>query len=159
MCGGVGTDHDHAAQCDDQMLAGNGAAPRVWGAGCGHWLALARHKLLPSSATLLLLQIWDNPHHVISVLQTLNNYLPSRLSSPGTTLAGGASARYSGQLMLSFYYLTFRQKWMKKWWHETFWWNKSSNAIYIYSCSDCQGSNTYLTHLKSITECHLLLCC
>ena len=33
MCGGVGTDHDHAAQCDDQMLAGNGAALRVWGAG------------------------------------------------------------------------------------------------------------------------------
>ena len=76
--------------------------------GCGHWLALARHKLLPSSATLLAAA--DNPHHVISVLQTLNNYLPSRLSSPGTTLAGGASARYSGQLMLSFYYLTFRQK-------------------------------------------------
>ena len=52
--------------------------------GCGHWLALARHKLLPSSATLL--PAADNPHHVSSVLQTLNNYLPSRLSSPGTTL-------------------------------------------------------------------------
>ena len=34
MCGGVGTDQGPAAaQCDDQMLAGNGAAPRVWGAG------------------------------------------------------------------------------------------------------------------------------
>ena len=84
MCGGVGTDHDHAAaQCDDQMLPGNGAALRVWGAGVWPLAALARHKLLPSSATLLAAA--DNPHHVISVLQTLNNYLPSRLSSPGTT--------------------------------------------------------------------------
>ena len=84
----------------------------VWGAGAGVWplLALGTHEVIASSATLL--SAADIPHHIISVLQTMNNYLPSRLSSPGSTLAGGASAgaRYSGQLMLSFYYLTFRQK-------------------------------------------------
>ena len=82
----------------------------VWGAGVWPPLALGTHELLPSSATLL--PAADIPHHIISVLQTMNNYLPSRLSSPSSTLAAGASAsaRYSGQLMLSFYYLTFRQK-------------------------------------------------
>ena len=79
----------------------------VCGAGVWPLLALGTHELLPSSATLL--PAADIPHHIISVLQTMNNYLPSRLSSPGSTLAG-AGARYSGQLMLSFYYLTFRQK-------------------------------------------------
>lgn len=79
----------------------------VWGAGVWPLLALGTHELLPSSATLL--SAADIPHHIISVLQTMNNYLPSRLSSPGSTLAG-PGARYSGQLMLSFYYLTFRQK-------------------------------------------------
>ena len=73
----------------------------VWGAGVWPLLALGTHELLPSSA---LLPAADIPHHIISVLQTMNNYLPSRLSSPGITLACGASAdaRYSGQLMLSF---------------------------------------------------------
>ena len=85
----------------------------VWGAGVWPLLALGTHELLPSSATLL--PAADIPHHIISVLQTMNNYLPSRLSSPGNTqalhwLVLVASARYSGQLMLSFYYLTFRQK-------------------------------------------------
>ena len=79
----------------------------VWGAGVWPLLALGTHELLPSSATLL--PAADIPHHIISVLQTMNNYLPSRLSSPSSTLAG-PGARYSGQLMLSFYYLTFRQK-------------------------------------------------
>ena len=84
----------------------------VWGAGV--WplalLALGTHEVIASSATLL--PAADIPHHIISVLQTMNNYLPSRLSSPSSTLADGASAgaSYSGQLMLSFYYLTFRQK-------------------------------------------------
>ena len=97
-----------AAQCDDQMLAGNGAAPRVWGAGV--WPLASTRQTQAAAIFCNTSAAADNPHHVISVLQTLNNYLPSRLSSPGTTLAGGASARYSGQLMLSFYYLTFRQK-------------------------------------------------
>ena len=102
------TDHAHAAaQCHDQLVPGNGAALQCVGAGVWPLLALGTHELLPSSATLL--PAADIPHHIISVLQTMNNYLPSRLSSPGSTLAG-AGARYSGQLMLSFYYLTFRQK-------------------------------------------------
>ena len=85
MCGGVGTDQGPAAaQCDDQMLAGNGAAPRVWGAGVWPLASSRQTQAAASSATLLAAA--DIPHHVISVLQTRNNYLPSRLSSPGTTL-------------------------------------------------------------------------
>ena len=77
----------------------------VWGAGVWPLLALGTHELLPSSATLL--SAADIPHHIISVLQTMNNYLPSRLSSPSSTLALHwlvlvASARYSGQLIVVF---------------------------------------------------------
>ena len=53
MCGGVGTDHDHAAQCDDQMLAGNGAALRVWGAGVWPLASTRQTQAAASSATLL----------------------------------------------------------------------------------------------------------
>ena len=102
------TDHDHsAAQCHDQLVPGNGAALQWGGAGVWPLLALGTHEVIASSATLQ--PAADIPHHIISVLQTMNNYLPSRLSSPSSTLAG-PGARYSGQLMLSFYYLTFRQK-------------------------------------------------
>ena len=62
----------------------------VWGAGVWPLLALGTHEVIASSATLL--SAADIPHHIISVLQTMNNYLPSRLSSPGNTLAAGASA-------------------------------------------------------------------
>ena len=60
----------------------------VWGAGVWPLLALGTHEVIASSATLL--PAADIPHHIISVLQTMNNYLPSRLSSPSSTLAGGA---------------------------------------------------------------------
>ena len=82
------TDHAHAAaQCHDQLLPGNGAALQCVGCwhGAGVWplLALGTHEVIASSATLQ--PAADIPHHIISVLQTMNNYLPSRLSSPGNT--------------------------------------------------------------------------
>ena len=80
------TDHAHAAaQCHDQLVPGNGAALQC--VGCwGVATARTRHtRAAASSATLQ--PAADIPHHIISVLQTMNNYLPSRLSSPGNTLA------------------------------------------------------------------------